>query len=367
MYEEKLKTIKFNSLRDRFEVKPYSQEWSAMSWLVFTISFMLQVGTAAMAGYFVYYYSHKLFGAVAASVAVAVVLVASFETAKRIWFNKASKFYYQGRFSSKHKLIIGSFITGSIVMSFFGTPLAVQDFAPRPSAPVRSAVVAQLDSLEAEAAHPWIEMSTTALVKAEEVHQKNNWKGVTTRAARDEQLTFESMAAKAQDSIAQVTAAFAAKKAALWESSQQEHTKQMQASSEELAVIGWAFAGVCLLLEVLFLYCIWWLTDYSFRLYSEMKSDPLSNKEPFKPSGNRTKQPTKPTKRVTKQVPKPSSIGFVQEGAINNDGRKYVILCKGKDGELREYSKSELSRNIANCKGEAREYWKEMKSKLDNY
>ena len=87
----------------------------------------------------------------------------------------------------------------------------------------------------------------------------------------------------------------------------------------------------------------------------------------MKPSENRTKQPTKPTKRVTKQVAKQQSIGFVQEGAIKNDGRKYVILCKGKDGELREYSKSELSRNIANCKGEAKEYWKEMKSKLDNY
>ena len=362
-YTEKINKIRFNELRDRFEVKPYTEEWSTMRAVVVVLSFILQLGTGSMAVYLAYWGAHKLFGNFAAAVTAGVVAVGIFETCKRIWFSKATKFYFQERLTGKHKFIIGAFITASITMSFFGTPLAIQDLAPRPSAPVRSEVVAQLDSLESEAVAPWKAMSATALVKAEDIHKKNNWKGVTTRAARDEQLKFESMAAKAQDSLASVSATFAAKKAALWESSQREHRKELRASEAELGVIGWAFAGVCLLLEVLFLICIRWLTDYSYQKYTEY----LKAQEPLKPSENRTKQPTKLTKRVTKQVAKQQSIGFVQEGAIKNDGRKYVILCKGKDGELREYSKSELSRNIANCKGEAKEYWKEMKSKLDNY
>jgi hypothetical protein len=366
-YTEKINKIRFNNLRNRFEVKPYSQEWSAMQSLVIVLSFILQIGTGLMAGYFAYYGAFKLFGQMVASIVAAVVAVGVFETAKRIWFNKAAKFYFQERLTAKHKAIIGVFITGSILMSFFGTPLAVQDFAPRPSAPVRSEVVAELDSLEVDAMSPWVEMSATALAKADQIHAQNNWKGVTTRAARDEQLTFEAMAAKAQDSVAQVRSIFAAKKAALWESSQRSHKEELQASEQELAVIGWVFAGVCLLFEGLFLLCIWWLTDYSFHQYTEYLKDGLSMQEPVKAPKHGTKQPTKRPKPLTKQVPKQAPIGFTHEGAIKNDGRKYVILCKGKDGELREYSKSELSRNIANCKGEAKEYWKTMKTKLDEH
>ncbi len=366
-YREKIEKIHFNNLRERFEVKPYSQEWSAMRGLVLLLSFILQIGTGLMAGYFAYYGAFKLFGHFTAAIVAAVVAVGVFETAKRIWFNKAAKFYFQERLKRKHKNIIAAFITASILMSFFGTPLAVQQFAPRPPAPVRSSVVAQLDSLEAEAASPWMGMSAMAKDKAKQIHKQNNWKGVTTRAARDEQLAFESQVAKAQDSVAQVRSVFAAKKAALWESSQRAHKEELETAEAELAVIGWIFAGVCLLFEGLFLLCIWWLMDYSYHKYTEYIKDGLSMQEPVKAPIDRTKQPTKRPKRVTKQEPKPQSIGFVQEGAVKNDGRKYVILCKSKDGELREYSKSELSRNIANCKGQAKEYWKDMKNKLDNY
>lgn len=366
-YREKIEKIRFNNLRERFEVKPYSQEWSAMRGLVLLLSFILQIGTGLMAGYFAYYGAFKLFGHFTAAIIAAVVGVGVFETAKRIWFNKAAKFYFQERLTAKHKAIIGVFITGSILMSFFGTPLAVQEFAPRPSEPVRSEVVAELDSLEQEAVSPWMAMSATAADKAKQIHKQNNWKGVTTRAARDEQLVFESQVAKAQDSIAQVASIFAAKKAALWESSQRAHSTDLQSAEAELGVIGWIFAGVCLLFEGLFLLCIWWLMDYSYHQYTEYVKDGLSLAEPVKAPIDRTKQVTKRPKRVTKQEPKPQSIGFVQEGAIKNDGRKYVILCKSKDGELREYSKSELSRNIANCKGDAKDYWTTMKNKLDEY
>lgn len=366
-YTETINKIKFNNLRNRFEVKPYSQEWSAMRALVLVFSFILQIGTASLAGYFLYYGAFKLFGQVVAAIFAASLAIVVFETAKRIWFNKAAKFYFQQRLNSKHKSIIAVFIAGSILMSFFGTPLAVNEFAPRPSAPLRSEVVAELDSLEAEAVAPWVTMAASATQKAKEIHAKNNWKGVTTRSARDEQLTFEAQYAKAQDSITQLKSAFAAQKQALWESSQRAHNADLEASEAELQVIGWIFAGVCLLLEGLFLICIWWLMDYSYHQYTEYLKDGLSNQEPVKAPENRTKQVTKQPKRVTKQVAKPQSIGFVHEGAIQNDGRKYVILCKSKDGELRAYSKSELSRNIANCKGEAKEYWKTMKNKLDEY
>ena len=365
-YTEKINKIRFNNLRNRFEVKPYSQEWRPMQVAVIILSFILQAATGLMALYGAYWLAFKLFGQMEAAIVSGVLAIGLFETIKRIWFNKAAKFYFQERLTAKHKAIIGVFITGSILMSFFGTPLAVQDFAPRPSAPVRSEVVAELDSLEVDAMSPWVDMSATALAKADQIHAQNNWKGVTTRAARDEQLTFEAMAAKAQDSVAQVRSLFAAKKAALWESSQRSHKEELQASEQELAVIGWVFAGVCLLFEGLFLLCIWWLTDYSFHQYTEYLKDGLSTQEPPRAPSIEGKSKKELKKRAPKQEPKHSSIGFIQEGAVKNDGTKFVIYCESK-GELRPYSKSELSRNISNCKGDRKEYWERMKSKLDNY
>jgi hypothetical protein len=220
--------------------------------------------------------------------------------------------------------------------------------------------------LEAEAASPWMGMSAMAKDKAKQIHKQNNWKGVTTRAARDEQLAFESQVAKAQDSVAQVRSVFAAKKAALWESSQRAHKEELETAEAELAVIGWIFAGVCLLFEGLFLLCIWWLMDYSYHKYTEYIKDGLSMQEPPRAPLVKEKSKREPKKRAPKQEPKHSSIGFIQEGAVKNDGSKFVIYCESK-GELRPYSKSELSRNISNCKGERKDYWEHMKNKLDNY
>lgn len=365
-YTEKINKIKFNALRDRFEVKPYSQEWNGMRWLILFFSFILQIGTASMAGYLVFYGAQRLFGAFVAAVVAAVVFVGVFETAKRIWFNKVAKFAFQERLKPKHKTIIGIFITASILMSFFGTPLAVHDLAPRPSEPVRSVVVAQLDSLEAEAVSPWVDMAVSAKVKAEDIHAKNNWKGVTTRAARDEQLTFEAQYAKAQDSLTAISSLYAQKKSAAFDAAMQEHEAKMQESEAELQVIGWIFAGVCLALELLFLLCVWWLMDYSYHQYTEYLKDGLSTQEPPRAPSIKEKSKQELKKRAPKQEPKHSSIGFIQEGAVKNDGSKFVIYCESK-GELRPYSKSELSRNISNCKGDRKEYWERMKSKLDNY
>ena len=365
-YTEKIRKIKFNALRDRFEVKPYSQEWKPLQIAVIILSFILQAGTGLMAIYGAYWLAFKMFGQMEAAITAGVLAIGLFETIKRIWFNKAAKFYYQGRMTAKHKSIMVLFITASILMSFFGTPLAVHDLAPRPSEPVRSVVVAQLDSLEAEAVSPWVDMAVSAKVKAEDIHAKNNWKGVTTRAARDEQLTFEAQYAKAQDSLTAISSLYAQKKSAAFDAAMQEHEAALLESEAELQVIGWIFAGVCLALELLFLLCVWWLMDYSYHQYTEYLKDGLSTAEPPRAPSIKEKSKQELKKRAPKQEPKHSSIGFIQEGAVKNDGSKFVIYCESK-GELRPYSKSELSRNISNCKGDRKEYWERMKSKLDNY
>ena len=360
--QDKIKKIRENKLRDKFEPKPYSQEWRPMQILLQIVSFILQMGTGLMAGFFFFYGMQKLFGSFAVAIVCAAVFVIAFETVKRLLFAKASKFYYQERLKMGLKMSVCAFIVASISMSFFGTPLAVQMLSQKPSSPIMADVIAPLDTMERQAVAGWIEMADVAAKKAEDIHKKNNWRDVTTRAARPVVLQYEQQRAKAQDSITALKAIFASKKDALWAKAQELHQEQVREHEAELAVIGWIFAGVCLCLEMLFLLCVIWLIDFQYHEFSELA--PLSRAEPLQPSKNGTKRVTK---RVTKQEPKQKSIGFVSEGAITNDGKKFVIICKSKDGQLKPYSKSELSRNISNCRGDAKVYWESMKKRLDNH
>jgi len=341
-------------LRDMFEPKPYTSEWAGMARLVSVISFIIQVGTAACAVSFLAYGGFKMFGSWPLGITVGVITVGVFEIAKRMMSNKTAKYHYQGRMAHGMKAVLGAFIGASISMSYFGTPLVVQQFAPMPESATRSEVVAHLDTLEQKAIAPWLAMQETAKQKAKDIHKQNNWKGVTTRKARPAQLAFEQQIAKAQDSVASIKAAYASKKSALWESSQRSHSEILRAHEDEMGLIGGIFAGICLLLEVLFLVCVFWLTDYKFHMYCEATE-------------GTTKRPTKLTKSTkpeVQRVPTNTAIGFRSEGKVEMIDGKAHVWCMKANGELKAYSASQLSSNIRNTKGERKEYFETMKRRL---
>ena len=197
-------------------------------------------------------------------------------------------------------------------------------------------------------------MQETAKQKAAAIHKQNNWKGVTTRKARPAQLAFEKQIAKAQDSVASIKAAYASKKSALWESSQRSHSEILRAHEDEMGLIGGIFAGICLLLEVLFLVCVFWLTDYKFHMYCEATEG----------TTQRPTKLTKSTKPEVQRVPTNTAIGFRSEGKVEMIDGKAHVWCMKANGELKAYSASQLSSNIRNTKGERKEYFEAMKRRL---
>jgi hypothetical protein len=263
----------------------------------------------------------------------------------------AAKLYYKNELSTKLKLSVGLFTVASIVMSGFGTPILVKEFAAEPKAPTEQDVLARIDSTRDAQLAFFLTKHKDAIAAANKIHSQNNWKGTTIKEARSNILQLETQAKAAADSLITYTSRFEAERSQAWQMAQAEHKKSLTNRRSEIENVGWIFAGVCLLFEVLFLFAMFWLYDYKYHQYCELSSTKLS------------KQLIKHSHEAPNEAP---SIGFNQEGKIISEGNKLLIICKKADGNLQAYSKSELSTNISNNKGERKEYFERMKAKLDN-
>lgn len=299
---------------------------------------------------------------------VGALLLFAFESIKRLVTNNTILTYYRkGVFSWLGGLAVIAFLTASVASSYFGTPILVREFAPMPAEVNEDAIKSRFDSLKSAAVTYWGAVKSDMQAKAKDVHSKNNWKGVTTRDARNTQLSFESKAAAAQDSLNKALAVLASQEGSVLSEYKDKYKADLtQAKSERDLVGGW-FAIVTLIFELLFIGCFLFLNHYDFHEACELGL--LEANNTFESTKSERKSTTKPIK-VEEQKPhqRPANgIGFHNEGGII-DGK---ILCKKANGELKAYSKSQLSTLAGDAERKGNEdrakYWIEKRTKLENH
>lgn len=351
-YEKSRQERRAARLKDLFEPKSYTQEWQTMYYACVIFTPIAQIISAALAVGVPAYFGKVLFGSWLIGLSAGLVAIVLFELMKRNLVSTAAKLYYKNELSTKLKLIVLSFALSSIIMSGFGTPILVKEFAPIPEAPTEAQIVGTLDSMAAAQIARFEGIKTEARQAATRVHAQNNWKGVTVTAARGNILQLEQQAKAASDSIAAISTKAHSDRAEALATAQAEHQKTLAERKSEIENVGWIFAGVCLALEVLFLVAMFWLFDYKYHEYCEIEPTKLTKLSKQRPQGTASEAP---------------QIGFHSEGQIVNDGNRMKIYCRlAKSGKLKAFDASDLSAVISNTKGDRKEYFIDMKKRLNS-
>jgi hypothetical protein len=124
--------------------------------------------------------------------------------------------------------------------------------------------------------------------------------------------------------------------------------------------VGFWLSIVTLLFEIVFVCCFCWLQYYDFRQAVELGLIASGNNriEPkIKTISTDIVKDTEPQQRPA------TNIGFNNEGRILYEGDKKKILCVKSSGELKAYTKSELSTLIGDAlrknKPERAKYWQQ--------
>lgn len=338
------------ALKDLFEPKPYSEEWRTMYYACLFFTPVAQLVSASLALGVPAWISRALFGNWLIGIIAGLIVITIFELMKRNIAATAAKHYYKNELSTKLKLSVAAFMFGSIVMSGFGTPILVKEFAPVPKLASDVDIVGKLDSAHSAQLAHLEQVKADAKRSAAQIHSQNNWKGVTVTAARGNILSLEQQAKAASDSITSLIISHNIDRKNMLYAARVEHEKSMQARNAEIENVGWIFAAICLLFEVLFIFAMFWVFDYKYHQYCELSGTKLSKRS---------------SEKVVNLDASKTVIGFHNEGEILNDGGKMLIYCRKDSGELKAYDASALSSCIRNNKGERKAYFEQMKAKLD--
>ena len=367
-YLEQIRKRRAANLADKFKNKSYSETWQGVRLVALVSSFFIQAVTAFCALALPAYACKVLFGSWVVGFAVGFLLLGAFEAIKRmITNNTILSFYRKGTFPVLGSVAVLLFLAASVASSYFGTPILVKEFAPMPAEVNESALKIRFDSLKSSAVAYWSTVKSDMQSKAVDIHKRNNWKGVTTRDARKTQLALESKAASAQDSLNSALASIAMQETSTLNRYKETYKSDLtQAKAERESVGGW-FAVVTLVFEGLFILCFIFLNHYDFHEACELGLLEAGNT--FESTKSRPKSTVKPVK-VEEQKPsqRPANgIGFHNEGGVV-DGK---ILCKKANGELKAYSKSQLSSLAGDAERKGNEtrakYWIEKRAKLETH
>jgi hypothetical protein len=329
----------------------------------------VQIVTAVLALALPAYAFKVLFGNWIAGFVVGSILLAFFESVKHLTVNKvAVKFWGKGRIDMPLTAFVLLILCASVSSSYFGTPILVREFSPKPVKPIESDIVKAFDSSKVTLTAYYTGQKADFEQKAAAIFSANSWKGTLTREARPAQLEMQKGAKAAADSLTAGLARIEAQKEAAIASAMSDYNKAVQRSASETENVGFWLGIVTLILEFSFIGCFFWLQYYDFRAAIDLGII-KSHKE--------AKQTviTKPAPTVTEMQdaqPRPSSntnIGFHNEGKIVLKDGEPAIYCQTEEG-LKPFSKSVLAVYISRDKKRGNfkraEYWQAMKSKLSS-
>lgn len=371
-YLEQIKKRRTENLRDKFRNKPYSETWGAVRSLSLVSTFILQTITAFCALGLPAFGVYVLFGSWYVGFAVGAVLLLAFESIKRIIVNNSVLSYYRrGRVSVISAAGVLLCLAASIGSSYFGTPILVQEFSPAPESVNKSAISSRFDSMRVATVAYWQGVKSEHLSKAEEIHAQNNWKGVTTRDARGTKLALEHRAVAAQDSINTTLANIAALEAVTLQEAEASYKDAVRLHNTRKEIVGDYFALATLVMELLFICAFVFLNHYDFHEACELGLlEAGESRKSINKSLESTDKPIK-VEEVKAGQRHGNGIGFHNEGGIVTSGNLPKVLCRKSNGELKAYTKSELSTLAGDAERKGNEtrakYWLEMRGRLEKY
>ena len=362
-YQEVKALERAERLRSKFSNKSYSENWKNLRSFIAPVAFLIQLITATLAVALPAYLVKVISGSWLIGFIIGGVVLLAFEAVKRVVVNKTTIQYFrakgEGSFKFGGVVLVALILAASVASSTFGTPILVEEFSPLPKAVDEEAILAVYDKKREEASGYWQKQKEEATAKAKDIHKKNNWKGITVKAARSSILVLESQAKASVDSLNTSLAGIAVAEAEALNKAEAKYSEALADRQKEKGIVGIALAFVTLALELIFILCFYWLNYYDYR--EALESNLLTFKS-FKSSSKTTVKP----KKVIKVDEAPSqSIGFKAEGKIVREEGKLKILCKTRAG-LKAYDKSYLSTLVSSTKDQPKNsYWLSMKKKLE--
>lgn len=267
-------------------------------------------------------------------------------------------------------LVIIGLLAFSAPSSYFGSYFTVSNFAKAPTLVDTDSITNHYNTKIESVSAYWLGLESEAKEKAKDIHEKNSWKGRTSRDARDEVLAFTTKAKSMQDSLIN-------KKAYLLTMRDKE---LLQAKAENKSIItnhkewcasfgGW-LAIIVVLADFFTFGLLYWIVSFKERKRTFLKTI-KERKEQSKEEPQETYSSTKVKehKEEIKTEPYRNSISLTRaEGQIIEYKDKAPrILVKRADGVLVERTAGAV-RNWANSsKGKRKEHLTVLLNKLENY
>ena len=271
----------------------------------------------------------------------------------------------------------------SVASTYLGTESTISFYKKKPVLHNLDLIAAKYDTIQSENMKDWTAKASAFTVAAEDIHKKNNWRGVTSRSARGAVLANKESAKNMQDSLIKYQAIIATKKDKAIQQAEKDNIMMLQDHETMVKKYSSIFEVVSLFAYVLLFVFIYLIEKYEIweREYLELslkgKEEPI--KEPIK--DERTKDKERGKEGIKKGAKDEKTIQFQYAEAkykdwdiqyFDNPNKKPRIYVALKDsngnltGKVKDYKASELKGLIKSNKGVRSTELKQYLNKLEN-
>lgn len=271
----------------------------------------------------------------------------------------------------------------SVASTYLGTESTISFYKKKPVLHNLDLIAAKYDTIQSENTKAWTAKATAFTAVAEDIHAKNNWRGVTSRSARGAVLANKESAKNMQDSLIKYQAIIATKKDKAIQQAKQDNIMMLQDHETMVKKYSNIFEVVSLFAYVLLFVFIYLIERYEIweKEYLELslkgKEEPI--KEPTK--DERTKDKERGKEGIKKGAKDEKTMQFQYAEAkykdwdiqyFDNPNKKPRIYVALKDsngnltGKVKDYKASELKGLIKSNKGVRSTELKQYLNKLEN-
>lgn len=253
-----------------FEKKPFYVRWKGVYAGARPARFVLQLLSAATACTAIAFLSHKFTGSLAAGFCIGGVLVVIIEYVKAFAWGELSRKFLQSNSVPALTLVVALVtVAFSGIASFMGAPKFVALVAQPPQ-------LISIDSLK-QHKHTYEDSLRTYYTgraaaleqKAEQLHDRNKYKGKTVKSVRAEVAAFKVKAESMQDSMHSYVNSYAAGMMQVVSQAEAENAARVQEHKAEHVAFG-ALVGVSMLVcELLIGFISFFCVFYRYRAVTE--------------------------------------------------------------------------------------------------
>ena len=273
-YNDFISKAQIEGLKDEFTAKPFFEVWRMTYFTTLAFKTILQaisVMTFVCAvAYFTYLFAGSIVLGICFGVSLSVLIEYNKNKAYQNAFRSKLQFNNFGKASLVFILLTSSI---SISLSYFGAPKFVEFATPAPELEDINEYK-KLASIEADSITNFYETHIEKTNKRiESIHEKNSWKGKTTKAVRPLVIALEKGNKQHSDSLHKALSMIDVRVQVQTAKIEANNLKTLQKHKAFLKVFGVYAALVTLGIEVLILLSVFWCIYYRFRSFKELAEE----------------------------------------------------------------------------------------------